>query len=85
MVAWSRSERSSLDVVLEPESRPLSVVGLEMDEGMLSDTVRPDRCWSKPVKKCDIRRWCRCNSGQTSYKVITSVIRSNCKVSSEGL
>lgn len=35
---WSRSDRSSLDVVLEHVSRPLSVVvGLEMDEAALSE------------------------------------------------
>lgn len=45
-LARSRSERSSLEVVLEPESRPLSVVGLEMDEATLSNTGRPDCCWS---------------------------------------
>lgn len=37
----SRSERSSLEVVLEQVSRPLSgVVGLEMDEAALSETGR---------------------------------------------
>ena len=35
---WSRSDRSSLDVVLEQVSRPLSVdVGLEMAEAALSE------------------------------------------------
>lgn len=38
----SRSERSSLDVVLEHVSSPLSVVvGLEMEEAALSDGGRP--------------------------------------------
>lgn len=38
---WSRSERSSLDVVLEHVSRPLSVVvGLEMEEAALSEAGR---------------------------------------------
>lgn len=38
---WSRSDRSSLDVVLEHVSRPLSVVvGLEMDEAALSEAGR---------------------------------------------
>lgn len=37
----SRSERSSLDVVLEQVSRPLSgVVGLEMDEAAFSEAGR---------------------------------------------
>lgn len=37
----SRSDRSSLDVVLEQVSRPLSVaVGLEMDEATLSELGR---------------------------------------------
>lgn len=37
----SRSERSSLEVALEPVSRPLSVVeGLEMDEPALSEVAR---------------------------------------------
>lgn len=37
----SRSERSSLEVALEPASRPLSVaVGLDMEEPALSDVAR---------------------------------------------
>lgn len=37
----SRSERSSLEVALEPVSRPLSVVeGLEMEEPALSEVAR---------------------------------------------
>lgn len=40
-VHCSRSERSSLDVVLEQVSRPLSVVvGLEIDEPALSEAGR---------------------------------------------
>lgn len=38
----SKSERSSLEVALEQVSRPLSVVGLEIDDPELSETGRPE-------------------------------------------
>lgn len=45
----SRSVRSSFEVVLEPLSKPLSVVGLEMEEAALSEQGRveePPLCCS---------------------------------------
>lgn len=45
----SRSVRSSFEVVLEPASKPLSVVGLEMEEAALSEPGRieePPLCCS---------------------------------------
>lgn len=38
----SKSERSSLEVALEQVSRPLSIVGLEIDEPELSEAGRPE-------------------------------------------
>lgn len=38
----SRSVRSSFDVVLEPVSKPLSVVGLEMEDAALSEPGRAE-------------------------------------------
>lgn len=42
----SRSVRSSFDVVLEPVSKPLSAVGLEMEEAALS---KPGRVEEPPL------------------------------------